>query len=184
MKRKSAFPSSIFGALFLLLVPFPVNADEYIELPPIKTHDISLQIRAIAGMAHYEYKDIPLQKIPLEDVSDYVFLAGLGTRFNYDNFFADIYYQDSSIENEHTLIRDKNFPNDENHPSVNFSRRDWAITAGYTFLENTFLGDVSAFGGYKNGLTSVNTIQSRFLEEKRTVVTTDSETHFKTTDYF
>ena len=182
MIKKSAFSS--FGALFLLLVPFPIHADEYIELPPIETHDISLQIRAIAGMAHYEYQDIFLQNIPLEDVSDYVFLAGFGTRFNYDNFFADFYYQDSSIENEHTLIKDKNFPKDENHPSVNFSRRDWAITTGYTFWENTFLGDVSAFGGYKSGKTSLNTIQTRFIENTPTITAAESETHFEAKDYF
>jgi hypothetical protein len=181
MIKKSAVSSSIFGALFFLLVPFPVNADEFVELPPIETHDISLQIRAMAGGVLYEYKDSAL---PVEDVSDYVFLRGIGTRINYDNFFADIYYQDSNTGSEHMI-------NGNNHPSVNFSRRDWAITGGYTFLENNrFLGDISVFGGYKNGQTSVNTIQT-ILQTRPTndgeitvFTATESKAHFKATDYF
>lgn len=173
MIKKSIFS----GALFLLLAPFPVNAGEFVELPPIETHDISLQLRAMASTVYYEYQDRFLQDIPLEDASGYIFLHGLGTRFNYDNFFADIYYQGSNSGFTHTLI------DNNNHPSVNFSRRDWAITAGYTFLENTFLGDVSAFGGYKNGQTSLNTIQTRFLENN-VMTATRSKTHFQATDYF
>ena len=173
-----AFPifCSSFG-FSLLLFSSIVNADKLVELPPIKSHDVSLQIRAIAGMANYEYKDIFL---PFEDVSDNIFFGGFGTRFNYDHFFADIYYQDSSIAYEHTLI------GASNHPSVNLSRRDWAITTGYTFLENTFLGDVSAFGGYKSGQTSLNTIQTIFLSatEAPTFIVNESEVHFDAKDFF
>jgi hypothetical protein len=177
MRKKSAFPYSIFCSLFgfsLLLFSTIVNADKLVELPPIETHGVSLQLRAITGMANYEYQDIFLQN----DVGDNIFLGGFGTRFNYDHFFADIYYQKSNTANEHALI------GGNNHSSINFSRRDWAITTGYTFLENTFLGDVSAFGGYKSGKTSLNTIQTIQPETTSVMITTELETHFETKDYF
>jgi len=140
--------SSLFLILSLLIsVVAGVKAadDDFILKPKKWVADFSLEPRVVTGMMYHHYEENYHGSGNVK-WNDHMPFLGTGVTLGYNNFFFDIYAQQSATGKDNQFDAG-NTTKDHN---TNIIRKDYAINFGYRIANFSF------FAGYKVGKTDIN----------------------------